>query len=87
MKSLILSAFAALYVSSAVAAHTAPTVDREWVAAICDGSGLPFARPSVEVTEDWADSEFEQWADGQWTAYCERPATREARAVCACTGH
>lgn len=86
-RSTFLAALAALYVSTAVALHTAPTMDREWVAAICEGDGLPFALPSAAATEEWTDTEHEGWADVQWSSYCARPVTREAKAVCACTGH
>lgn len=87
MRFLIALSLAALSLSASTMDARAPRIDREWVAAICDGDGLPFALPSAAVTEDWADSEFETWADREWSAYCGKASTVEARAVCACTGH
>ena len=85
--SLAIDAAAVAAVSRVAEPAVSPAVDTEWIAAVCQGDGLPFALPSAAATEDWTDSEHEAWADGAWGAYCARASTVEAYAVCACTGH
>lgn len=83
----ILSLAALSLAALAADARTLDAPDQGYLSAICAGENLPFPIPSFDVTEDWADSEFEGWVETEWERYCARPKNATASAACACTGH